>query len=251
MLVGLAERGEAPDGIVFADTGGEKPETYVHVGAVDKWCRARGWPGVDVVRHASAAGVVESLEENCLRMGRMPSIAYGYKACSDRWKRRPQERWASTWAPALASWARGEPVTKLIGYDADEPERKQRADELERGPQELARYRYRYPLMEWGWGRRECVGAIARAGLPQPGKSSCFFCPSMRRAEVRALASDHPDLMARALAMEAAAGPSGGIMGLGRRWSWADLVASDAAQGRLFPEPQIEEPCGCYDGGDE
>ena len=31
MLVGLHERGLRPDAIVFADTGGEKPNTYGHM----------------------------------------------------------------------------------------------------------------------------------------------------------------------------------------------------------------------------
>jgi len=30
MLVGMWERGERPDAILFADTGGEKPHTYQH-----------------------------------------------------------------------------------------------------------------------------------------------------------------------------------------------------------------------------
>ena len=30
MLVGLHERGEKPDLILFADTGGERPDTYRH-----------------------------------------------------------------------------------------------------------------------------------------------------------------------------------------------------------------------------
>ena len=37
--------------------------------------------------------------------------------------------------------------------------------------------------MEWGWSRKDCIQAIRDAGLPLPGKSSCFFCPSMKRWE--------------------------------------------------------------------
>ena len=36
MLIGLHERGERPDLILFADTGGERPETYRHRDAVSK-----------------------------------------------------------------------------------------------------------------------------------------------------------------------------------------------------------------------
>ena len=42
--------------------------------------------------------------------------------------------------------------------------------------------------------------ALEAAGLPQPGKSSCFFCPSMKREEIMLLKEQHPDLYARAIA---------------------------------------------------
>ena len=38
------------------------------------------------------------------------------------------------------------------------------------------------------WGRDDCVAAIARVGLPQPGKSACFFCPSSKKHEIITLA---------------------------------------------------------------
>ena len=37
MLVGLWERGEKVDLILFADTGGEKPHTYAHVMEMSEW----------------------------------------------------------------------------------------------------------------------------------------------------------------------------------------------------------------------
>ena len=56
--------------------------------------------------------------------------------------------------------------------------------------------------MEWGWTRDDCIRQIEAAGLPQPGKSSCFFCPSMKPDEITALREQHPDLFRRALALE-------------------------------------------------
>lgn len=38
------------------------------------------------------------------------------------------------------------------------------------------------------------------------------------------------------------------IKGLGRRWRWEDLIASDRDQMRLFEDDDKEMPCGCYDG---
>ena len=40
------------------------------------------------------------------------------------------------------------------------------------------------------------------------------------------------------------------VKGLGRNWSWTDMIAFGDKQLELFRN-DIEEPCGCYDGGDE
>jgi 3'-phosphoadenosine 5'-phosphosulfate sulfotransferase (PAPS reductase)/FAD synthetase len=37
MLVGMKERGITPSLIIFADTGGEKPETYSFVSQMSEW----------------------------------------------------------------------------------------------------------------------------------------------------------------------------------------------------------------------
>jgi len=125
-------------------------------------------------------------------------------------------------------------ATKLIGIDAGEMHRAKDYDNV------------RYPLIKWDWGRDECVDAIDRAGLPQPGKSACFFCPSSKPREILELGRTHPDLLERALAMEARAELTS-VKGLGRSFAWADLVKYSEAQLDLFSHT-TEIPCGCFDG---
>jgi hypothetical protein len=221
MLVGLYERGECPDLILFADTGGEKPETYKHLEAVSKWCIYVGFPEIVIVLAPNI-----SLEEDCIKRGALPSIAYGFKTCSQRWKKQPQDKYLNHHGMKDA--------TRLIGIDMDET---RRAKDY---------HNVRYPLIEFGWGRDECVEAISRAGLSQPGKSACFFCPSSKPREIIALKRDHPDLFARAVAMERNAELTH-IKGLGRNFSWEELVKWNEAQIDMFNNP-IEYPCGCYDG---
>lgn len=237
LLVGLHERGERPDAILFADTGGERPEVYEYVRIVSAWCERVGFPAIVTVRYA---GKYETLEEECLGSETLPSLAYGFGRCSEKWKIRPIGKWILAWPPAVAALAGGEPVVQLLGIDADEAHRGTRPTN--------AQLKIDRPLIRWGWGRSECVAAIERAGLPPATKSACFFCPATRKPEVLALAADRPDLYARAITIERNAAPNLGIVrGLGRHWSWEALVAADAAQGRLFPET-VEEHCGCYDG---
>ena len=40
-----------PDGILFADTGGEKPETYTFLGVMNEWCIANLDQEIIVVAH--------------------------------------------------------------------------------------------------------------------------------------------------------------------------------------------------------
>lgn len=220
LLVGMHERGERPDAILFADTGAERPDTYAHLAAVNRWCEKAGFPQIVTVKSPTV-----TLYEDCINRGALPSVAYGFKTCSLRWKKEPQDKWLRNNGMSDA--------TRLIGIDADESHR---AGDYPNT---------RYPLIEWGWGRDECVAAIARAGICQPGKSSCFFCPSMRKHEIRALAHTHPELIERALKIEANAQLTH-VAGLGRSFAWRDLLATPD----LFPDDyhSVSEPCGCYDG---
>jgi hypothetical protein len=236
MLVEMHRRGIQPDLVMFADTGGERPETYDAVCMVDAWCRKRFNLGIQVVRK-TYQGKPETLEDNCRRMEMLPSIAYGYKSCSLKHKVEPQDKFANRWEPALSHWATGSKCEKWIGYDASEERRAKIRDD--------AKYVYRYPLIEWGIYREDCVSICRSEGLPS-AKSSCFFCPSMKRHEITQLAKYHPDLMRRALSMEARANLTS-IAGLGRSFSWAAFLRGEAAQSRLFEDHEV--PCGCYDGG--
>lgn len=239
LLCGWIERGRRPvDAIVFSDTGGERADTYRYVEVFSAWLVERGYPAVTIVHKVDADGRLETLEQNCVDHEMLPSLAYGYKKCSHKFKIGPQEKHLNHVPEALATWAAGGRVVKLIGYDADEAHRADRATT------QTAKYWYRYPLIEWGWGRRDCIAAIERAGLPVPGKSACFFCPSNTVDDIKALQRDHPELLARALAMEDRARPHlVTVQGLGRRFSWRDLI-----DGKPVPLLETNIACECYDG---
>lgn len=228
MLIGMHERGEPVDLILFADTGGEKPHTYAHVLEMSEWLVAHGMPQITTVRGQQPMQIADgSLEGECIRRKALPSIAMGFKTCSQKWKREPCEKYIRE--------QNASEVIRLYGFDADEP---QRAKPYEGN---------RYPLIEWGWGRDECIQAIERAGLKQPRKSACFFCPSSKKPEILLLRRQYPDLARRAVAMEKNAELTS-VKGLGRSFAWGDLYAADDAQAKLFPDSPIEIDCGCYDG---
>jgi len=242
LLIGLVAREERVSLILFSDTGGERPGTYDYIKLFSGWLQDRGYPPILTVFYTNRKGERVTLEERSLVTERLPSLAYGFKKCSMRFKRDPQNKYVNNWEPARATWARGDQVVKYMGFDADETHRLA-TDRDDR------KYRYLYPLVGWNWGREECVEQIESAGLPQPGKSSCFFCPAMKPAEILKLKGCHPDLLARALEIENRAAPHcrGSIVGLGRGWTWRELVRADEAQLKLFRN-SMDPGCGCYDG---
>jgi hypothetical protein len=239
MLVEMRRRDIVPVSIVFSDTHGERPETYAGIDQTNKWCVAHDFPEIVVVSYVSKMRGNETLEENCLRTKSLPSIAYGFKSCSEKFKIRPQERYLKSQPWAQSVWESGGKVIKAIGYDAGEDRRAKIREHTD--------YTYWYPLIEWDLYREDCKEICEHEGL-KIGKSACFFCPSSKKPEVLLLAKEHPDLMKRALEMEANAELTT-VKGLGRHWSWDNLLKLNKEQMSLFCDSGTpEEPCGCYDG---
>ena len=135
-------------------------------------------------------------------------------------------------------------VVKAIGLDEGEQHRltwaKPKPDEQERKPSREAFldahfFHYWYPLFEWHMDRAACERSIREAGLPVPMKSSCWFCPASKKHEIVWLREHHPELLERALAIEANAQPNlTSVIGLGRSFSWTDFL-NDLDDMPLFP----------------
>lgn len=234
MLVEMVNRGEQIHLILFADTGAEKPHTYDYVKLFSDWLKSKGYPEIITVQSVDKNGNPVSLDDHCIKNKMLPSIAYGFKSCSQRHKIQPQDKYVNNWPPAKEAWKAGGKVTKLIGYDATE---RYRAKILESD-----KYKYRYPLIEWGVSRSDCKKIIEDAGLPQPGKSACYMCPSSKLSEIRQLAVLYPELCEKALMMEANANLTT-VKGLGRHFSWKNALATDDMFVDEFVVPEI--PCGC------
>lgn len=254
MLCGFRERDIAPSLICFADTGGEMPHTYEHVQEMDEKCRE--WWGLGIERvFKTYKGEFEGLEGEGLRCKQLPSLAYGHKHCSVKYKGDPQDSRLRKWMKENKHLK----AVRAIGFGADEPWRsKPQYDEVQLNKKQS--YRSWYPLQEWKWRRADCYAAIQRHGIKQPGKSSCFFCPAKKVGEVLRMRETHPHLFNRGTAMEEGAAlgtrarDANGIKGLHFGIKWSDMAKADDAQIKLFEwvgeHASSAIPCGCYDGGE-
>lgn len=249
LLVGLQERGIIPDLILFADTGAEEPHTYNHVKIVSAWCVDHGMPPITTVYPTNKHGEVITLVGDCQKRGALPGLAYGFKSCTERFKIRPQRKYIKSTEMAQKAWADGSYVLNAIGLDYGEDTRTRLtfSDDM--------KYEYWYPFDEWRWDRKKCVDVICKAGLPQPGKSACYICPSTRVIEILRLAVDYPEKLGIALDIERNADLLT-VKGLGRNFAWADLfVDGDPKKGPKQIEmfglgiSDWQIPCDCWDGG--
>lgn len=184
-LIELSRRAVLPDAILFADTGNEKDETYAYLPIIQSWLREKGFPPVTVVRYEPKKfknyPPYSTLGENCLTNGTLPSLAFGFKSCSIKWKIAPQNSWTNKWPMAVNAWRYGMRVKKLIGYDASPKDRNRYAHAV---GLEDDKYEYWYPLIEWGFDREDCKEIIRSEGLPVPPKSACYFCPAAKPDEL-------------------------------------------------------------------
>ena len=242
MLVALHDAGVKPSVITFADTGGEKPETLAHLDRMQAVLRQWSWPAIDVCRKIPLASTGYSdLLGNCVANETLPSLAFGMKSCSIKWKQIPQDQFLKgcksgpNACPPHPVWQQaqqnGERIVKLIGYDCGKADTRRAKKALIAD----ADFDYDYPLQLLGWERKDCVQAIAAAIGEEmvPVKSACFYCPASKVWELYWLAAHHPELLEEAMSMERRA-----LTGRHSRFdnvefgaSWADLVKS----GSRFP----------------
>jgi hypothetical protein len=248
MIIGMHRKSIPIDIILFADTGAEMPHTYEYIPVMNRWLTEHGLPEIITVEYTDQNGDRLTLEDECLRSGTLPSLAYGFKKCSLKHKISPQDKYFNNHPKCREIWAAGERAVRYIGFDAGEEHRRSHAFVYDIQDK---KFKKEYPLIDWGWFREDCVEAIKQEGLPLPGKSSCFFCPAMKKHEIRTLYHKHRDLYDRAIAIEDTAKDSlYRVKGLGRNWSWRSFVEADRQQIVLSCDmfSDNDMPCSCYDG---
>lgn len=115
---------------------------------------------------------------------RMKNGAPGARSCTQDYKRAVIRRWLG----------RGNHVVGL-GISLDEFHR-MRSDS---GYKNIVN---EYPLIDLRLMRADCLKIIHEAGLPQPPKSSCWFCPFHSMATWGDLRRNHPPLFEKAVDLE-------------------------------------------------
>jgi hypothetical protein len=203
---------------------------------------------IDEGQRVRRAWRLETLRDECLRLKALPSVAYGWKKCSAKYKGDTQRWWVARQPWAQAEWIAGRKIAKVLGYDAGEDRRVIKAFQNQ---WENERFSPWYPLHDMGIDREGCEKLILEAGLPLPGKSACTFCPNNKLSEWEQLRQEEPDRFAEAVEMsrnaEMTAPDVVGLMrcnphGKRQLHVWAEGGYEGACGGR---EDDDEIPCEC------
>lgn len=113
--------------------------------------------------------------------------------CSTQWKGEPIQRWLSNAHRVTKSKA-----CYWIGFSRDEQRRilkRQQSDDFKKGLN-------RFPLLELGLTRRDCIQFVESMGWPTPPRSSCYMCPNHSDHEWRKLIAERPDEFQKAVEIE-------------------------------------------------
>lgn len=276
MLIAMVYKGIVPNLILFADTGAELPETYDWINKFSSWLVSNGFPAITVVKKEQKEARKErksvlvkwklsyknlewfylelclgmlanghqyisygNLYEKCVALKTLPSRTFNRGECSMSWKVEPQERYTKNWYKGTAK------IRKFIGYHAGEVFR---LINKSKNPFDDDTYRYEYPLIDWGLHEHHCVALISSIGLGIPPKSSCFFCPNRKRADVVSLKESHPELYEAACFLEENFIPrENAFVGLGRRWRWSDIDTLTPLEQTITALRDEQRVCACLD----
>ena len=154
LMIMLIQNGAPLDAAVFADTGGEVPETYHSVDAAREYLDKHGIPLIVV----QARPRQTDLYETASRRHVIPSVKWRW--CTRDFKVNPIHKYYSQL---------GVPIYQYMGIAFDEIHRMKDSSE-----DHITNV---YPLIDNRMTRQDCVDLIAAAGLPVPEKSGCYFCP--------------------------------------------------------------------------
>jgi len=172
-----------PDLAVMVDVGYETAATWRYVDEVIR-------PGVGDVGVTLEIVKTTDWASNDLfdRTGHLVIPAYkedgGRLAthCSGPWKVRVVKRWLrSLGVERCEDW---------VGISADEAQRAR--------PSGSRWFSNRYPLVEAGMTREDCLWAICGHGWPKPMRTSCVMCPQRSAAQWRGMKESQPDEWDRA-----------------------------------------------------
>ena len=232
LFCNVGQKAENPATLVYVNDVA-KPYAEAHnitlVELQRRWCKGE--------RAGKAVDLYETLINPKSRTAggipvRLGSGAPGNRSCTVDFKIKVADRWL------LENGAEMSGATVGLGISLDEWHRMRRGIDPETPWKELA-----YPLIDLRMDRQDCINVIARAGLPVPPKSSCFFCPFHTMQVWQEMRNKQPDLFQKACELEELMRQRSRKLGKGDIWFTGKqkplaMATTELVQRSLFEEEQ-------------
>lgn len=172
-----------PDLVVFADTGGELPQTYDHI---DRFMRPL----------AEELGIRWETVQYTIRGEPVTLYDYSWKYSwlPQPWQRMCTHKFKIVAIQRLVRQWKKEGVRMWIGISVEEAHRRKTSP--------TPWIEHVYPLVDNQFSLHDCAGALERLGIPVPPKSACYYCPFQKMTRWRELQRQSPELFAKAIALE-------------------------------------------------
>jgi len=178
---------EPVDFAVHADTTWERKQTYEFAQRWTPWLEQHGVKVVTVQDEAQAHKVSTSNTDIPAFTVDIANDVQGQlrRQCTGRWKITPMRRLIAAELQRRELDKTPGIVEQWLGISEDEWHRAKDSD---------VRYiNHRYPLLEKGMRRGDCVTWLERNGLEVPGKSACVFCPYHNRLAWEEMKRNEPE----------------------------------------------------------
>lgn len=231
-LQALGKLAHPYDVFLFSNVGhdSENPDTLAYLDAYTRpFCEEFGIPFVELRRNVRGRGEVTLVEEifyqqrsiiipayfgqggfgnrNCTTDFKVRVIDHyirdagythgiiGLGISTDEFRRARSTTWHHYEGQDYAPDANADTQMALVGME--------KAPEPEKSKRNIGFWKQReYPLIDLRLSRALCLDTISQVGLPEPPKSSCFFCPFTKPQQWVELKNSRPDLFERAVEIE-------------------------------------------------
>lgn len=190
-LMILQGRLPKPDYALITDCGWEKTSTweYIHKTTIPRLAEAGIQLNIVKTTDYGDNAILDPsghVRMPCFKRGPDGQAIRFDTRCSGGWKTAVAKRWVRQQGIGRAhNW---------IGISADESHRVRLSDRKW--------IEYRYPLVDLGVTRQDCLDMIGEAGWPRPPRTSCYFCPQQDDRSWQRTKRDYPEDWARAIEVE-------------------------------------------------
>lgn len=202
----MAAHGEItpmPDCAIFADTGAEPKKVYEWL----NWLELQlPFPVARVASGNLRDEIMGAMRDGKNRMDARPPFFTNkggmlQRQCTQDFKIQPINKKIGELIDHRPGtrWPLDVRVTQWNGISTDEAGRMK--------PSRLPCIRHRWPLIDAGMSRLDCLKWMESHGFPRPEKSACTFCPYHDNAAWREMKANDPESFADAVAIDEAIRP--------------------------------------------